>query len=129
MKIALAADHGGFDMKAVLIARLDDAGHSVTDSGALEPDPADDYPDVALATQHIRWELNDLARRLDKCARRHGAPRGARAGAGQQRHRPHSGRPPHAPVGGEGGYGCAILAPTRIEEPGNGSRIAGATTP
>ncbi len=100
MNIALAADHGGFDMKAVLIERLGNADHSVTDFGALAPDPAADDPDVALAKQHIRWELNDLARRLDKCARRHKAPQGARAGAGQQRHRPHSGRPPHAPVGG-----------------------------
>ena len=51
----------------------------------------------ALANQHMRWELNDLARRLDESAGRRGAARGARAGAGQQRLRAHPGRPPHAP--------------------------------
>ena len=35
----------------------------------------------ALANQHMRWELNDLARRLDEQARRGGAARVAGAGA------------------------------------------------
>jgi RpiB/LacA/LacB family sugar-phosphate isomerase len=48
MKIALAADHGGYEMKALLIARLGNAGHSVTDFGAPRPDPADDYPDYVI---------------------------------------------------------------------------------
>ena len=48
MKIALAADHGGYEMKALLIARLRNAGHSVTDFGAPRPDPADDYPDYVI---------------------------------------------------------------------------------
>ena len=47
----------------------------------------------ALANQHMRWELNDLARRLDESAGRRGAARGARAVAGQQRLRAHPGRP------------------------------------
>ncbi len=34
MKIALAADHGGFEMKQALIVRLRQAGHEVTDFGA-----------------------------------------------------------------------------------------------
>src|SRR5271157_5691617 len=45
MKIALAADHGGFDMKQVLITRLREAGHEVRDFGAAKLDPDDDYPD------------------------------------------------------------------------------------
>ena len=45
MKIALAADHGGFDMKELLIARLRQAGHEVSDFGARRPIPSDDYPD------------------------------------------------------------------------------------
>ena len=45
MKIALAADHGGFDMKRLLLARLRNAGHEVKDFGAANLDPDDDYPD------------------------------------------------------------------------------------
>jgi len=45
MKIALAADHGGFDMKEVLVMRLHEAGYEVTDFGAATRDPDDDYPD------------------------------------------------------------------------------------
>jgi ribose 5-phosphate isomerase B len=48
MRIALAADHGGFDMKQMLIARLREAGHEVTDFGAATPDPDDDYPDYII---------------------------------------------------------------------------------
>jgi ribose 5-phosphate isomerase B len=48
MKIALAADHGGFDMKELLIARLRKVGHEVTDFGAATLDPGDDYPDYIV---------------------------------------------------------------------------------
>ena len=48
MKIALAADHGGFDMKQGLITRLREAGHDVMDFGAAELDPDDDYPDYII---------------------------------------------------------------------------------
>jgi ribose 5-phosphate isomerase B len=48
MKIALAADHGGFDMKQVLIERLRAAGHVVTDFGATTSNPEDDYPDYVI---------------------------------------------------------------------------------
>jgi len=48
MKIALAADHGGFDMKQGLITRLREAGHEVRDFGAAKLDPDDDYPDYII---------------------------------------------------------------------------------
>ena len=48
MRLALAADHGGFDMKQGLIARLREAGHEVTDFGAATLDPQDDYPDYVV---------------------------------------------------------------------------------
>jgi ribose 5-phosphate isomerase B len=48
MKIAMAADHGGFDMKELLIARLRKAGHAVTDFGAATSDADDDYPDYVI---------------------------------------------------------------------------------
>jgi ribose 5-phosphate isomerase B len=48
MKIAIAADHGGYDMKAVLMARLRAGGHTVTDFGAAALNPEDDYPDFVI---------------------------------------------------------------------------------
>jgi ribose 5-phosphate isomerase B len=45
MKVALAADHGGFNMKEAIKAYLLTQGHEVEDCGALAMDPADDYPD------------------------------------------------------------------------------------
>ncbi len=50
----------------------------------------------ALANQHMRWELNDLARRLDEQPCRSGAARRPGAGAIEQRLRADSRWPPHA---------------------------------
>jgi ribose 5-phosphate isomerase B len=44
MRIGLAGDHGGFDLKADLAQRLRAAGHDVVDFGAWVMDAADDYP-------------------------------------------------------------------------------------
>ena len=49
MRIALAADHAGFALKAELLPRLVEAGHTVTDLGTADPASADDYPDFARA--------------------------------------------------------------------------------
>ena len=48
-RVALAADHGGFPLKADLQAWLEAQGHTVVDLGASELDPVDDYPDFAEA--------------------------------------------------------------------------------
>ena len=48
MKIGLAADHGGFEMKQVLAARLRVLNHDVIDFGAVSRDPDDDYPDYII---------------------------------------------------------------------------------
>ncbi len=48
MKIAIAADHGGFSLKADLVEELQQAGHEVVDLGANEYIAGDDYPDYAL---------------------------------------------------------------------------------
>jgi len=48
MKIAIAADHGGFELKQKLAAELQDAGHELVDFGATELDPDDDYPDFVI---------------------------------------------------------------------------------
>ena len=45
MRIGIAADHGGFNLKEELISRLRTAGHEVVDFGAHSLTPDDDYPD------------------------------------------------------------------------------------
>jgi len=47
MKVGLAADHGGFEMKQQL-AKLILAGHEVVDFGNKVYDVNDDYPDFAI---------------------------------------------------------------------------------
>jgi len=49
MRIHIAADHAGFQLKAHLVEHLTAAGHDVTDHGAHEYDPDDDYPAVCFA--------------------------------------------------------------------------------
>jgi ribose 5-phosphate isomerase B len=46
MRIALAADHAGFELKDHLAKMLANAGHAVYDLGSHNSDPVD-YPDVA----------------------------------------------------------------------------------
>jgi RpiB/LacA/LacB family sugar-phosphate isomerase len=47
VNFALGADHGGFELKEALKAYLKSKGLTVTDFGAHNNDPADDYPDFA----------------------------------------------------------------------------------
>jgi ribose 5-phosphate isomerase B len=49
MKIAIGTDHGGFPIKADLVALLKKLGHEVVDVGAHTLDSSDDYPDFARA--------------------------------------------------------------------------------
>jgi len=49
MKVAIGADHGGFELKQEIGALLKSDGHEVLDLGALAYDSLDDYPDFALA--------------------------------------------------------------------------------
>ena len=48
MKIGIAADHGGFELKEILIAFLKEKGYSVTDYGAFKLENSDDYPDFII---------------------------------------------------------------------------------
>jgi ribose 5-phosphate isomerase B len=48
MRLGIAADHGGFDLKERLAARLRQAGYEVMDFGAHELTPDDDYPDFVI---------------------------------------------------------------------------------
>ena len=53
MKIALASDHAGFNLKALLVDTLTAAGHEVTDLGPDDTDSVD-YPDYgARLADHI----------------------------------------------------------------------------
>ncbi len=47
MKVAVGADHAGFDLKTQIVPWLESSGHEVVDVGAHILDPADDYPDFA----------------------------------------------------------------------------------
>ncbi len=49
MRIAIAADHGGFPHKARVVEIVRTGGHEALDLGAHTLDPADDYPDFAEA--------------------------------------------------------------------------------
>jgi ribose 5-phosphate isomerase B len=48
MRIGIATDHGGFELKEKLAARLRAAGHEVVDFGAHKLTPDDDYPDFVI---------------------------------------------------------------------------------
>ena len=48
MHVGIATDHGGFGLKEEVVARLRAAGHDVTDFGADELSPDDDYPDFVI---------------------------------------------------------------------------------
>jgi ribose 5-phosphate isomerase B len=48
MKIFIGADHAGFGLKDSLVNMLKENGHEVTDCGAHEFNPDDDYPDFVI---------------------------------------------------------------------------------
>jgi ribose 5-phosphate isomerase B len=48
MRIGIATDHGGFDLKEELVRRLRDAEHEVVDFGAHQLSQGDDYPDFVI---------------------------------------------------------------------------------
>src|SRR5215475_11834735 len=48
MRIGIATDHGGFDLKEQLIKQLRGAGHEIVDFGAHSLSEGDDYTDYVL---------------------------------------------------------------------------------
>ena len=48
MRLAIGADHAGFELKEQLTPWLRSQGHELVDLGAHQFDPDDDYPDFAL---------------------------------------------------------------------------------
>lgn len=49
MKIFLASDHGGFELKKELVKYLGTQGYRVNDLGPYTFEPEDDYPDFGFA--------------------------------------------------------------------------------
>jgi len=60
MRVGLAADHGGFELKEQMREELRAAGYEVVDFGAQEYQPQDDYPDfvVPLARAVAQGEVD-----------------------------------------------------------------------
>lgn len=59
MRVGIATDHGGFELKEFLAGALKKAGHEVVDFGATSLDRNDDYPDftIPLARAVARREV------------------------------------------------------------------------
>jgi len=59
MRIGIATDHGGFNLKEELVKQVREAGHEVVDFGAHRLNQGDDYPDYvvplaeAVAAQNV----------------------------------------------------------------------------
>ena len=65
LRICLAADHGGYELKKELVEGLTDLKYAVTDLGAHSMDPSD-YPDLAhMAAQGLAAGQYDRAILLD----------------------------------------------------------------
>jgi ribose 5-phosphate isomerase B len=48
MRVGIATDHGGLELKEDLKSYMQGLGHVVVDMGALELNPGDDYPDYVI---------------------------------------------------------------------------------
>jgi ribose 5-phosphate isomerase B len=48
MKIGIAADHGGFELKNIVKSFLEEKGFELKDFGAFALEPGDDYPDFVI---------------------------------------------------------------------------------
>ncbi|MGH9820488.1 MAG: RpiB/LacA/LacB family sugar-phosphate isomerase [Pyrinomonadaceae bacterium] len=85
MRIGVAADHGGFELKEHLAEGLRTAGYEAVDFGAHELVPDDDYPDFVVPMARA-VAVGEVFRGLAVCGSGVGAcvaankVRGARAG-------------------------------------------------
>lgn len=48
MRIGIACDHGGFELKEEIMSRLKKTNHEIDDYGAKSLDNGDDYPDYVV---------------------------------------------------------------------------------
>lgn len=49
MRVVIASDHAGFEMKETLRPFIESLGHEVLDAGPSNYQPGDDYPDFSVA--------------------------------------------------------------------------------
>jgi len=49
MRLHIASDHAGFELKSALVSHLTAAGHDLVDHGAHEYDAQDDYPSFCFS--------------------------------------------------------------------------------
>lgn len=57
MKIYLATDHAGFELKEIIKKHLEEAGNEVYDCGALTLEPGDGYPEyMARAAESVQQD-------------------------------------------------------------------------
>ncbi len=66
MKIAIGADHAGFELKQAVAAWLAGRPFEVIDCGAREYDPADDFPDFCVAVSE-KIQSGDVDRGIVIC--------------------------------------------------------------
>ena len=66
MRVGVASDHGGFDLKEKLINRLKGAGHEVVDYGPARLDQDDDYPDYVVPLSRA-VAMGDVERGVAVC--------------------------------------------------------------
>lgn len=58
MKIYVASDHAGFELKEAMKSYLQDHNYEVEDCGALNYDQTDDYPDlIVIAAQRVAKDV------------------------------------------------------------------------
>ncbi len=60
MRIAIGADHAGFELKTLLIAHLERAGHAVTDVGTFGTDRCDYPPICATVARSVVGGSHDV---------------------------------------------------------------------
>lgn len=66
MKLGIACDHGGFELKNTLYLFLKEKGYDVKDFGAFELDNADDYPDFVIPLARA-VSMNEVDRGIAIC--------------------------------------------------------------
>jgi ribose 5-phosphate isomerase B len=81
MKIGICSDHGGFELKGILIPFLLQIGYEVKDYGAFTLDAQDDYPDFVVPLAKA-VAANEVTRGIALCGSGVGASIAANKVAG-----------------------------------------------